>query len=288
MTSPKPPSIALIGDPGGGKTYSITTLIECGLEVFVLITESGGLDSLLDSVRDRNLPIDKLHWHVVLPATPHWSALLSMVKKVNQLSYSDLADMKQGIDKDKCNQLWDVLTTVQNFPCDRTGQKYGDITEWDATRAFVVDSLTGLNEMCWQNTVGLKPTAHQGEWGVAMNVELQLINKFTSLGCYFVCTAHVDREPDEIAGGTHKMMAALGRKNAPKIARLFSEIVLCKRNPTDKKLPFVWSTADNDTVVKARALSFSGTLIPHFRSIYDIHNQRVAAAAAEAPAPTKE
>jgi len=68
------------GDAGAGKTWSLATLIEAGLEVFVLTTEPNGMDSLLDAVATKKLPLSKLHWHAVSPASPGWDGLIEVAK----------------------------------------------------------------------------------------------------------------------------------------------------------------------------------------------------------------
>ena len=47
--------VLLIGTPGSGKTYSLSTLVSAGLETFVISTDPGGPDSLLDAMNDPNL-----------------------------------------------------------------------------------------------------------------------------------------------------------------------------------------------------------------------------------------
>src|SRR3990167_4786085 len=100
-----------------------------------------------------------------------------MANKISLMGYDDLSKLKTGIEKKDYQQFMLLLRTMANFQCQRTGEAYGPIDSWDATRAFAVDSLSGVNRMAMDMMIGAKPTAHQGEWGVSMNAEERLISK---------------------------------------------------------------------------------------------------------------
>lgn len=278
-----------MGPPGSGKSSALLTFLKADIELFVLTTEPNGIDSLLDAVKLHNVPVDKLHYHAVPPAAPGWAGLTSLAKLVNTTSYKGLTDMA-GIAKEQTHQLEDLLVSCADFPCDRTGQKYGDVTEWGPDRAFALDSLSGLNILAKQHTVGFKPTLHQGEWGVAMDLEEQIILKLTSdCKCFFVLTAHLDREVDEVQGTTKTMAGALGRKLAPKIPRFFSEVVLTSRTgQTADKLKFGWSNIDTQADLKNRGLVVGAALEPSFVPLVASHKRRLemAGVSATTSAPT--
>jgi AAA domain len=269
----KPPSSIILGAAGAGKTTSLITYIEAGLELFVIGTEPNFADSLLDALSDRKLPIEKLHYHEISPVAAGWSAINQMLTTVNAMSYEDITKLKQGISKTDQKALKDMLDTVQNFKCDRTGQSYGDATLWDDTRALAIDSLSGFSLMSMANTVGLKPAIHQGEWGVAMNVIEQVLLKITSdAKCFFTLTAHIEKEIDQISGGTKVMVSTLGSKLAPKIPKFFSEVVWAQRRMN--KPNFIWSTISNDADLKNRALPIGAELAPSFLPIVEAHKRR--------------
>lgn len=276
------PRVLLLGDPGSGKTDSLTTIIEAGLELFVLITEPGGTESLLDAMHRRNLPVDKLHWAVVPPTAPGMAALRSMATTVKAMSYKDISEIKQGVGKTEMRAFERLLDNIQNFHCDRTGKDFGDVTEWTGDRAFALDSMSGLNLIALSHTIGYKPSAHQGEWGIAMNLEEQLILKLTSdCRCLFAMTGHVDREFDTVIGTTRLAPAALGSKLGPRIPRFFSEVVRARREGTS----FLWSTAEMDIALKNRALPVSSKLEPSFKPIIDVYRRRLTQSSGAAAAP---
>ena len=277
------PKVLLMGATGSGKTYSISTLLEAGLEVFVLATEPNAIDSILDACGVRKIPTSKLHWTYITAAPAGWSALADMAKTVNLLSYEDIQKLKSGVSKNQTNQVSKLITAFQNFKCDHCAEAFGDCASWGDDRALVLDSLSGLNVLAMSNTIGYKPAAHQGEWGVAMNLEDQIIQGLTmSLNCYFVLMAHIDREENIITGGTTITPAALGRKLGPKLGRFFSEVILAKRNQAS----FSWSTSETGTEVKNRALPISDKLEPTFKQIVDVHKRRQTQLAAPQQQPS--
>lgn len=269
----QPPATLLMGPPGCGKTTVLVTLALAGIDVFVVITEPNGVESLLDAWEKHKAPIEKLHWATVSPTAAGWKAMQEMGRMINAMSYKDLSEMKQGIGKSEMKQFPQLLSLFENFKCERDGKEYGDVTTWDASRALVVDSLSGLNLIVMQHTVGFKPSPHQGEWGIAMNsLEMLLLKLTADVRCFFVLTAHVDKEPNELTGGTTIYASALGRKLAPKIPRFFSEVILARR-AADK---FLWSTASNEADLKNRALPVGSELFPSFKPIVEAYHRRLA------------
>lgn len=249
----------LVGATGTGKTYSLRTFVEAGITPFILCTEPGIESTLGD------LPPDKCHWHYIPPASPEWSDLLSSAQKINTLSYEALSKLG-NIDKQKYVQFLDVLHTCNDFKCDRTGEAFGDVSTWGPNRVFVVDSLSGLNIMAMDLVVGAKPTKAMQDWMVAMdNLERFITKLVTSTKCFFVMTAHLEREHDEVTGAVSLMASTLGRKLAPRLPRFFDDVIHCKRDG-DK---FTWSTASLNVDLKARNLPIREGLAPSFVQIVE-------------------
>lgn len=274
----QPPSILLEGASGSGKTSSIVTLLTAGLEVFVIGTEPGFVDSLLDRAAALHTPLDKLHWMSVLPATEGWEALDEMTRVIGTLDFEGVSKLK-GVGKDKTRvPAMKFLNALKDFVDERTGQSFGSFTLWDDTCALVIDSLSGLSIISWYLTVGNKPTAAPGEWNIAMNYIEALLMKINSdRSCYFVLTAHVEKEMDEILGVNKIMTSTLGRKLAPKIPRFFSEVVYATRTSTAPN--FRWSTIDANADLKNRVLPVSNLLLPDFKPVVEGHKKRLAAIA---------
>jgi hypothetical protein len=252
----------LLGATGTGKTYSIRTFLDAGITPFVLATEPGIESTLGD------LPPEKCHWHYIAPAASSWEDMIDSAKKINMLDQKALAQMP-GINKRKFTQFIDVLTTCNDFVCDRTGESFGDVSTWGPDRVLVIDSLSGLNIMAMNLVVGSKPMKSMPDWGMAMdNLERLIITLTTGTKCYFVLTAHLEREVDEVTGGTTITASTLGRKLAPRIPRFFDDVIMAQREGKT----FTWTTTAMNADLKARNLPWDSKLKPTFRQIVESRN----------------
>lgn len=262
------PSVLLLGDPGRGKTYSLGTLAADSRveKFFYLYTDPGGDESLIDSLRAHNVPIDKVHFCYIPPISEGWETLEQLATKVNTMDYEALSKIKSGINKRGNRQMYNLIEALGNFKCDRTGESFGASDLWPDTYALAFDSLTGLNAIAKGSTVGAKPSLHQGEWGVAMSMEETLIRKFTaSIKCPRVMVGHMDKQKDEYTGRMTFMVSLLGNKLAPNIPSLFSDVVHCYSEGSS----FKWATVDDRISLKARNLPLGSKLAPDFKQILD-------------------
>lgn len=259
IRSPSGFNILLMGPPGTGKTHAIRTLVDAGIETFCIFTEPGYATILGD------LPSDKLHWHYIPAAAEGWAALEEKARKITALSFDSLSKMS-ATNKQDYNQLMELITACNNFPDDRTGDRYGDVSTWDTSRALVIDSLSGINIMAQKMLIGGKPTMAPGEWGVSMNMINDLITGFTMrTRCHFVLTAHVEQELDEVGGGRRIMVSTLGRKLAPVIPRFFDDVVYT----WTEEQTFYWSNIHANVEAKRRILEFGDKHPPDFAPLID-------------------
>src|SRR6266498_3150888 len=128
---------ALIGPSGTGKTFSLGTIADAGKELFVLFTENGA-ETLAGYWADRGLPVpDNVHWHTILRRTSPVMALRETANKINTLTYETLAKIPDS-KRAQHNQYIEVLESHHDFPDDRTGQKFGDFTDWGTDRVLVI------------------------------------------------------------------------------------------------------------------------------------------------------
>lgn len=255
-------NVLLVGASGAGKTHALRTLVDAGLEVFVLFTEPG-MEVLAD------VPSDKLHWHYIPPASPDFADMISSAQKINTMNIKMLSDLPD-INKKKYTEFIDVLVALSDFKCDRTGQSYGSVDSWDSSRVLVVDSLTGLSLAAMNLVTGSKPVKCLADWGIAIdNLERLLTKLCVDTSCHFVLIAHLEREVDELTGGSTLMASTLGRKLAPKLPRFFSDVVHVKK-AGDK---YVWSTQTANVDTKTRNLTSGDALPPSFVPIINSWRQ---------------
>ena len=245
----------LLGATGSGKTYSLRSFASAGVQTFILFTEPG-----MRTVSD--IPCsDGIHWRYISPATASFTDMASAADKVNKAFDLEALTKQKNWDKQKYRQWMDVLTTMNEFVCDRCGVNYGGVDSWQTDRCLAIDSLSGLNLMAMDFVAGPKPVKAPADWGTAMAQLEGFLNRMCSgTQCHFVLTAHLERERDEISGGVQLMASTLGQKLAPKIPRYFDDVILCRRT----EATFTWSTAANNVDVKARNLPISDKLSPSF------------------------
>lgn len=271
-------NVALMGPAGTGKTHSIGTLVDSGIEVFYLSLESG-LESLLGYYSDAGKPIPaNLHWHQFKTQVDGFASMIDAAKKINLMSLDSLAKMSDP-QKSKYDQFVKFLETLSNFPDDRTGQKFGAVDSWGPDRALVIDGLTGLGNLAMALVIGGKPVRNQSDWGIAQGqVETTLRQLCDGCKCHFILLAHVERETDPVLGGTKIMMSALGKALAPKLPSMFSDIILATRQGTT----WTWDTNSSLADVKSRNLPLKADNKPDFGPIIAKWRARMAAASAVA------
>lgn len=247
----------LQGPTGSGKTYSLRSAVETGLELFVIATEPG-IENILG-----DLPPDRCHWQYIPPAVSDWDVMIRSANNINTLPQDALQRSDGG--RSNYRQFIDVLEACSDFVCDRTGEHFGAIDNWNTSRMVAFDGMSGLSIMAMDLVAGNKPMKTQADWGMAMDNLERLITKLTcATKCSFTMICHQDREPDEINGGTKVTVSTLGRKLAPKIPRFFDEVVQTVRR--DKE--FYWSTAESGVDLKSRLLPISDKLRPSFELLF--------------------
>ena len=264
--------VLLMGPAGAGKTHSIGTLVDGGLEVFYLGLENG-LESLIAYWADRNLPVPKnLHWNQLPVGVSDLDLLMAGAKTINTLTYKALAGMDDP-KKSKHNSFIKLLEVMNSFEDKRTGENFGSVLSWGNERALVIDGLTGISAAAMSLVIGGNPTAHEGEWGMAMGqIERFIQMCCNATKCHFVLISHIEREMDPVFGGTKISASTLGKKLAPKLPVMFSDVVLAVRNGNK----WVWDTANSQADLKIRYLPVKPDLDPSFKPIIDKWRNRKA------------
>ena len=292
MTDPTPflplnsvlagPNVLLMGDAGTGKTHSVGTLVDAGIEVFYLSIEQG-IESLFGYWTDRGLPIPpNLHWHKIAPPKASFKELAEGALKVNTMSYESLGKMVD-INRHTHNLFIKVNETFFNFHDDRTGKDFGAVDGWGPDRAIVVDGLTGLSRAAMSLTVGGKPIRNPGDYGIAqgqLEGFLRLICDHCR--CWFILLAHVEKEIDPVMGGMKITVATIGKALPPVVPPMFSDVIYTVRDGTK----WTWSTAGTGVVTKARNLPWAENIPQDFKPVFEKWKGRAVAAAADSAPPS--
>lgn len=260
-------NLMLMGPAGTGKTDSLGSIASAfpDLEVFYLGLEPG-LETLLGHYKRIGKPIPKnLHWHSLESAKASFSDLLDGAKRINTMSLETLAKTNDP-NRSKHNRFIKLLEVLNNFPDDRTGQKFGCVDTWGPNRILIIDGMAGLARMAMSLVVGNKPVKNVSDWGIAQDQIEKVINLWTdACKCHFVLIAHVEREKDEVLGGIKLMVSTLGAKLAPKLPAMFSDVILTVREGSR----FTWDTANGQADVKTRNLKIQAGLDPSFKPIFE-------------------
>lgn len=258
-------NVLLMGPSGTGKTHSIGTLVDLGVEVFYLALESG-MESLLGYWTDRGKDIPtNLKWHKVAAPTASFGDMIANAKNINMLNLDSLAKMTDP-NKSKHNQFISILEAMNNFSDDRTGEKFGAVNTWDQSRVLVIDGMTGLAQAAMSLVVGGKAVRNQSDWGIAQDqVEKFVRMVCDNCACHFVLLSHVERETDAVLGGVKLMVSTLGKALAPKFPAMFSDVILTERNG-DK---WTWNTASAMADVKTRNLPLKSDNPPTFQTVFE-------------------
>ena len=258
-------NVMLMGPAGTGKTYSIGTLADAGVEVFYLGLEPG-LESLLAYWKDKGKEIPaNVHWHQMEAPKASFLELMDAANKINTMQLDTLAKL-QDPNRSKHNQFIKMLEVLNDFPDDRTGQRFGCVDTWTPSRALVVDGMAGLARSAMSLVVGGKPVRNQSDWGIAQDQVEKIVRLWSdNCRCHFVLIAHVEREQDAILGGVKLMVSTLGKALAPKLPPMFSDVILSERSGAN----FSWNTGSAIADVKTRNLAISEKLPADFKPIIE-------------------
>ena len=260
------PNVLLVGDSGSGKTTAIRTIVEAGLETFVIFTEP-----MMDLLAD--LPADKLHWRYIPPTTGSWDETLQKLEMMAPLAWDAISKMTNDPLKSKYTQWYNFVHTFAHFHCDRTGQDYGDVTEWGYDRALVIDGLSGVNKLALQFICGSSVAKTLPQWGAAIDLEMGLVAEKLCFDttCLYVLIAHLDFNKDELTGAIKFVPNALGKANGPELPKSFNDTVHAIRDGQK----FRWSTTTYNVDVKGRNLPMADNLPPHFGYLLSAWQKRV-------------
>lgn len=259
----------LMGPTGTGKTFSIGTLVDCGLEVFYLSMEPG-LESLVGYFTDPKpfglglaSPPPNLHYHYLKANTQKFSQMQKTSENIGKFDLSAIAKMRDP-DRAQNNQMQRVYEVLNDFPDQRDGKKYGSVDTFKQNAVVVLDGLSALSRIAMEMVTGSKPVRDKPDYGIAQGNLMNLILKLCSgCQCHVVLLAHVNREVDEIMGGVKLFPNTIGKAILSDLTQPFSDVILSQRETTK----FYWDTANTQADLKTRNLPISSRIDPDFELI---------------------
>lgn len=248
------PKVLLMGGSGTGKTYALRTLLDAGLKVAAVFIDPG-----MEAVSDLRCQ-DGFHWRYIPPFAPDWTTMIRNAELIQKLS-NDALQGYSDPDRSKYREWFDFISTMSGFECERCKLKLGPLDKLGNDWAVVNDGLSGITLMSRNLGVGGKPALSQPDFGKCMDNIEKYMHMFTSsFRALGVMIAHLETEKDEISGGMVLMASTMGRKLAPKLPKMFSDVIHAKREG-DK---FNWSTTTFNMDLKTRNLPIKADLPPTF------------------------
>lgn len=245
--------VLLIGESGTGKTYCLRTLIEAGLHPLCIFTENS-----FDVLND--LPKDKMSWVYIPPTRDTLEGLRKQVESIGTMTFQGLCK-QYDTERFKHSPFDRVLAMMMGYEDERTGRKFGNISEWGTNICFVIDSLTGLSDASWQNVAGTRVALDKPDYMLAQIQVRNLVNQLCmTFRCHVVITAHAEMEVDPVNGGMKIYPSLPGKALAPIIGRFFTDAILTRRDAKG----FRWDTAEPGAALKARNAAFNANLPPSF------------------------
>lgn len=242
-------NVALIGPPGTGKSYCLSTLAATGLDVFILYLEPG-LESLLAAWSDKGLPVPKnVHWHVLPDKQYSMSRLIDQANKVGKFDQSALARYKDP-QRGNWNRYEEFYKVLNNF-VDQRGESFGSVENWDNSKVLCIDGMTGVGRAAIDMLTGDRIVRDKPDYGIAQNNLENIVLKLAiGCNCHVVLLFHVDRIADDVMGGMKLMPSLPGRALSGTITQPFSDVILTKREGAS----WHWDTLDSTADLKTRNL----------------------------------
>lgn len=267
-------NVLLEGTSGSGKTYSLHTLVESGLEIFYLDIDNS-LETILGYWADKGLPIPpNFHWHHLTPKTQGFKSMMATADAVGKYNMDVLAKIKDT-DRHLNNQFLSLLEILNDFTDQRDGKSYGPVDSWGSDRVLVMDSFTALHDITFDMVVGARPMRDKPDYGIGQTNEMNLIKKLCKgCNCHFVLIAHIDRVADEFEGGMKIFPHTLGKATISELPIPFSDVIMAKTNGKE----WFWSTSEAMADLKTRNLTYSSKLPADFREIIKTWSRRRDAA----------
>lgn len=259
--------ILLMGPPGSGKTHATTTLAKTGQRVVHLLLEPGGLP-VLQKAYGPDVP-SNVHWHQLDVPGASLDELDALAMAMNTRDGDDFARWKPD---QKYRGKHDGITRIQKalraFPSQQ-GKLLESAESWGPDTTLVIDSLTALCDLVWNQSYGGRTAIEPGDYTKSQGyLDVFFGTICQSWKCNLVVTAHVEPRAKVSTVSKESEMklfpVLIGGKMRAMFGKYFSEVILAKRLGAK----WYWDTQAGDADVKCRELSASSTLEPDFAQLF--------------------
>lgn len=258
----------IIGAPGSGKTWATATASQVPSKrvVYLMLENSlGVLVKALKAMHGGKVP-DNVHWHDFSFQGIGLDELEASANAINTLEGDNLKKWRSPMKRSNTG-FSDLVKVLKDFTDHRTGESLGSAAQWDNSTIFVVDSMTALTDMIWNQTFGGRVSVDWTEYSAPQGLLMNFVTLFCwQAKCNFVMTAHVeDRETQQGSGQFKQYPLTIGGKLRDKLAGYFDDVILAQRIGPN----YVWNTATASADVKPRILPAATNLKPDFVQIYE-------------------
>lgn len=301
VASPKA-NVLVMGEINTGKTRSLMTLLPeytdelgkihkgAGLETFIISLEPG-LDATLGpnlcnagvpsapadadgkeidepegfaAIGSHSPSAPKAHWHYLPPRAADWNDIRNFAKLANSLNTEQLVRIDDPR-RNRYTEFLDLFSICNDFVCHGCGTSFGDVSEWDASRAIALDSLTGLTTIARTCFCGASPFLSLPKIGGIQGLIEAFLDLFWgNTRCTAILTAHIEREISPLTGMSQLALSTIGQKLAPKLTKKPDEGLLAQREGRR----YTWSNIEPQMELKRRRLPASAELPPDFSLLF--------------------
>jgi hypothetical protein len=213
-----PVKVLLLGDPGGGKTGSLASLVKAGYNVRIMDFDNG-----TEILRNLLTPEEYARCSIIPLQDRRGAKKLPVMEGQNIKGYTVRAIPVRA---DAWQKAIDLICT--DWKDD--GKSYGSLYSWTSKDVIVLDSFThmwraALNFiLAINNRLGQNPT--QPEWGTCQGMMLDVLSTFfdATIKCNVVCCAHIayDTDQNEIL---HGLPSGPGRALNKEIGTYFNHTI---------------------------------------------------------------
>lgn len=267
-------SLLLAGEPGSAKTSSLLFFKDLHRKINSIPFEVGVL------ALDRNTKpvlgkwadnpkegegICKLKTISFVPKGDDPFALFTqLVTDINRTPSQSALIKLGGGSQSQYPQMIEIASACSRFLAD-DGTDWGNISKWGSNRVLVIDGLTNLTLAARQCSTGHRPGLDKPDYFTVQNIVAGFIRHvLQSCTCHIVLLAHLDREEDEVGGGTRLFPSTFGKKLGPVIGADFSDVVLA----LFRGGKWSWRTSDIAAATKPGNLPIEGELPPSFEGMF--------------------